>query len=70
MNAIDTSREAAVARSVADISTLTGLSYRKIAERFGIPYRTMENWSGGKSKPPEYVLLMMQEILGLYEREH
>lgn len=53
-------------RSISELSEMSGLSYRKLAERFHIPYRTMENWSGGQRKPPEYVLLMMEELL---ERE-
>lgn len=49
--------------TINQISERTGMSYRKIAERFGIPYRTMEAWSGGKRKPPLYVLLMIDELL-------
>lgn len=52
-------------RNVKDISELAGISQRKMAERFGIPYRTMENWSEGKRKCPVYVLLMMQECMGI-----
>lgn len=51
--------------TIKDIANASGLSLRKLAERFGIPYRTMENWSAGVSKPPEYVINMMREILGL-----
>lgn len=42
-----------------------GLSQRKLAEHFLIPYRTMENWCGGVSECPLYTRLMMQRILGL-----
>lgn len=52
-------------RSVKDISKSAGLSNRKLAERFSIPYRTVENWSGGQSSCALYVRLMMQEALGL-----
>ena len=55
-------------RSVKDISAATGLSLRKLAEHFYIPYRTVENWSTGVNVPPVYVLLMMQEGLGLLHR--
>lgn len=52
-------------RSIMEIAEAAGLSHRKLAERFGIPYRTVENWCSGNRTPPDYVLLMMQECLGL-----
>lgn len=52
-------------RPVKEIAAAAGLSCRKLAERFGIPYRTMEDWSAGKSTCPLYTRLMMQECLGL-----
>lgn len=52
-------------RSVKEIAAAAGLSCRKLAERFCIPYRTMEDWSAGKSTCPIYVRLMIQECLGL-----
>jgi DNA-binding transcriptional regulator YiaG len=50
-------------RSVKEIAQAAGMSQRKLAERFAIPYRSVENWSGGISQCPPYVRLMMQEIL-------
>ena len=58
----------AVHRSVKDIAADAGLSQRKLAERFCIPYRTMENWCGGQNPCPLYVRLMMQMCLGLISR--
>lgn len=55
-------------RSVREIAALSGLSQRKLAERFFIPYRTMEDWCRGLHAPPDHVRLMMQECLGLIER--
>lgn len=52
-------------RSIKDIAA-AGLSNRKLAERFCIPYRTMENWCAGVSDCPIYTRLMMQQCLGLY----
>lgn len=52
-------------RDFRDVVTASGLSCRKVAERFSVPYRTAEDWHGGKSTPPVYVLLMIQEILGI-----
>lgn len=58
----------AVSRSVKEIAADAGISQRKLAERFCIPYRTMEDWGAGKSTCPIYTRLMMQECLGLLKR--
>lgn len=55
----------AVHRTVKEIAADAGLSQRKLAERFCIPYRTVENWAAGSRECPIYVRLMMQQILGL-----
>lgn len=52
-------------RTVKEIAAAAGLSCRKLAERFGVPYRTVENWCGGTNACPLYTRLMMQECLGL-----
>lgn len=55
----------AVHRNVRDIVIASGMSARKLAERFSIPYRTMENWCSGVNECPVYTQLMIQEIIGL-----
>lgn len=55
--------------TIKEIAKTAGLSNRKLAERFKIPYRTIENWSNGKRKPPDYILQMMQECLGQLKKE-
>lgn len=55
-------------RSVKDISSAAGLSQRKLAERFCIPYRTVEDWSTGKRECNIYIRLMVQECLGILRR--
>lgn len=52
-------------RTYKEIAAMAGLSQRKLAERFGIPYRTMEAWSSGQNVFPVYTKRMMQECLGL-----
>lgn len=51
--------------TLSELSERSGLSYRALARRFSIPYRTMEDWSSGRRQPPDYVLLMMQELLNI-----
>lgn len=53
----------AVHRSIKQIAADAGLTQRKLAERFCIPVRTIEDWCAGKRTPPDYVRLMMQELL-------
>lgn len=55
-------------RSVKEIAVAAGLSQRKLAEKFCIPYRTVENWCGGQSECPLYTRLMMQQLLHLLDR--
>lgn len=38
-------------------------SIKGISERFGIPYRTVQNWSSGQRDCAEYIIKMMDEIL-------
>ena len=49
--------------TVKEFIKSTGMTQKQLSERFGIPRRTIEDWSRGVSKCPEYVVKMMQEIL-------
>lgn len=62
--------QTALFRSVRDIAAAAGLNQRELAERFGIPRRTVEDWCRGVRQCPSYVRLMMQECLGLYHPDH
>lgn len=55
-------------RSVKEIAAAAGMSQRKLAEHFCVPYRTMERWCSGQSECNLYIRLMMQECLGLFRR--
>lgn len=52
-------------RTVPEIAKAAGLSNRKLAERFCIPYRTVEDWAAERRESPLYVRLMLQQCLGL-----
>lgn len=43
---------------------LLGLNITQCHRRFCIPYRTVQNWSLGERKAPEYLRLMMAESTG------
>lgn len=55
-------------KSVKQIAADAGMAQRSIAERFCIPLRTVEDWCAGKRTPPDYVRMMMQELLGQLHR--
>lgn len=59
----------AVHRSVKDIAKAAGMSQRKLAERFDVPYRTAEYWCSNPAACALYVRLMMQECLGLLRHD-
>lgn len=47
------------------LKSIHGGSLRTIAQEYGIPLRTLEDWNAGKSAPPEYVLeLLCADVLG------
>lgn len=56
-------------RSMRDIVKETGLSQGKFGDYFGIPKRSIENWCNGATTPLPYMLIMMQEVLGLVSRK-
>ena len=37
----------------------SGLSWKKLSEYYGIPYRTVQDWYMGKRSMPEYLLRLM-----------
>lgn len=48
-----------------DIIKSTGMSQAAFAEHFCIPKRTVESWCMGDRKPPDYVRLMMAQLIKL-----
>lgn len=45
--------------SIKDIMEYYNLSIKDISVRFDIPYRTVQNWAGGVSSPPSYVIKLI-----------
>ena len=42
---------------------LSGMSIKEICVKYSIPISTATCWANGSRKPPEYVILMMFDIL-------
>ena len=46
-----------------EIVAQTGLSLAKFAERYEIPRRSVENWSGGQRTAPDYVIKLLARVV-------
>ena len=56
--------------TITEIRALSGLNKTKFAERYGIPYRTLQDWEAGKRKPPSYVLPLLERAVKMdYRRD-
>ena len=49
--------------TINDIMHYFGFTIKDISEKFNIPYRTVQNWAGGVSSPPPYVISMIWLII-------
>ena len=49
--------------TIKEICEKYGLTQTALANRFGIPLRTVQNWAGGQRSAPDYVVAMMVELL-------
>jgi len=48
-----------------EMRLLLGDTQHEFARRYGIPFRTIQNWEAGDRTPPKYVLDMLQEKVNL-----
>lgn len=46
--------------TIRDMRALLGNTQNEFATRYGIPFRTIQNWETGLRKPPEYVLNLLE----------
>lgn len=52
-----------IQETIKKLRRTTGLSQRKFAKKYEIPYRTIENWEEGKTEPPDYVLELLRRCV-------
>ena len=45
-----------------------GLTQHQLSEITGVPFRTIQNWEGGKRKCPEYVEKMILDKLNQFDQ--
>lgn len=48
---------------VKEIRKATGLNMKRFAAKYGIPYRTVQNWEAGTASAPEYVLDLLAKAV-------
>lgn len=49
--------------TIQEFIKTSGMTHKQLSDRFQIPKRTIEDWSRGVRKCPEYVVKMMIELL-------
>lgn len=55
---------------IKKLRELTGLSQQAFSDKYEIPKRTIEDWEGGRRKPPEYVVKLLERVVkGDIEKE-
>ena len=54
--------------TVREIRAATGLSQIAFAQRFCMPRRTVENWESGANNCPDYLRILLAQVVGLYTR--
>ena len=53
-------------KTIKDICIEYNITQTELSNRFGIPWRTVQDWYAGRRTPPDYVVNMIIEII---ERE-
>ena len=47
--------------SIRELRTRLGITQTEFAARYGIPFRTVQNWESEIRKPPEYILKLLED---------
>ena len=61
--------------TINDIMNYYNLTIKDISDNFQIPYRTVQNWAGGVSSPPPYIIRLIwfnivnEELIEDYKTE-
>ena len=50
-------------KTIKDLCKEYGYSQTRLAKRFGIPLRTVQDWCRELRTPPPYIVTMLEEIL-------
>ena len=50
-------------RTIKDLCEFYETTQTELSRRFEIPLRTVQDWHAGRRTPPDYVALMLEELL-------
>ena len=56
-------KEASKSEAIKKIRSISGLSQKAFALKYGIPARTIENWESGEREMPDYVLDLLEKAV-------
>ena len=48
---------------IRDLRESTGLNRKQFCEKYGIPYRTMQDWEDGNSKPVDWAEKLLRRVV-------
>ena len=49
--------------TIKELCETYGITQIELHRRYGIPYRTVQDWYAGRRTPPDYVVNMLAELL-------
>lgn len=49
--------------TIKELRKRTGLSQQKFGDLYEIPLRTVQNWEGGVSEPPVYLVKLLERVI-------
>ena len=49
--------------TIKELRTITGLSQRAFGKKYHIPTRTIEDWEGGRRRPSETILYLLERAV-------
>ena len=48
---------------IKSIRIAAGLTQKEFSSLYQIPIRTVQNWEGGKRRPPDYMMHILQRLI-------
>lgn len=49
--------------TIKEIRQMSGLNVRQFTEKYRIPYTTFHDWENGNTKPPVYLVDLLQRVV-------
>lgn len=56
--------------TIHELITLSEMNQTQFSKHFGIPLRSIQNWIGGKSQCPQYVLSLLEYRIKKEKESH